>query len=75
MPAIGTILMTCRWCRSGPGSPCKYKGKTIDGMFHQPRVEDAELASELLAEGKAEASAVGRVIGGRRNKGRCAVRG
>jgi hypothetical protein len=78
MAVIGTLLMTCRWCRSGPGLPCKYKGKIIEGKFHQPRVEDAELATDLLAEGKPEATAVGSVIGGRRPAKarctRCAVR-
>ena len=72
---IGALLMTCRWCRAVPGMPCKYKGITIEGKFHQPRVEDAERATELLADGKPEVTAVGAVIGGRRRaKCRCAMR-
>lgn len=67
---LGTILMCCRWCRSRPGEPCKYKRRIIAGRFHSVRVDDAELASDLIDDEVPGVADVGRVIGGRRTRAR-----
>jgi hypothetical protein len=53
---LGPIVIPCRACAARPGYGCEGAAKD----FHQTRVSDAQLASELIADLEARPAVVRR---------------